>query len=465
MPKETPPTTLTSEPLETEKELTKAEIEEQTRAIIEGLGQTYDPAPKEEKKEATKDKAEPKTEPKVDEKKADSSAAEEAPKKEPVKSKAKPAPKQPAVTAEDVATKVVQKLAAEKPVEPVKETAKVEPATDELPPHRRRYREALAVLAENSEYKDAPAKFDEFVAAEKKYKADWQKENKYKRFNESDDEHDAFYKENEPVFDTEDLEAAKETVILRKAEKHTEELISRKDAERRHQQTVAQAGERVKVVQSESEANVIHDLDPEYKDVNTLADLTAKDPLAGVILEPLANDLKVLTSELELLFTPGLGYQVDAGKPAHALLMNRIKEYESFLSKKPAEELEKDGKAFATNARYANMSDAQKADHWTIFGEKDYIKAALVADYVGLARRKLAQVRPKNGTASNSKAEKLAPETEKEPSNVVPMKDAQPAPEKQFPTLSSSSDRVPTEGMGATHSKNDADLIIAGLMN
>jgi hypothetical protein len=342
-------------------------------------------------KDEPKEKAKPEAKKEVAEKKddkpskaADASKETAAPsdvKPEPEeKPKAEPKAEKPEVDYERLAKSVAAETA--KAMRDTPQPAKEQPAAkpelnpdDEVPAARRRDLDAVKYLdANNPRYKGKLDAYRKFAKEEDSYISKWERDNPGRRFDPEDSEHEAWYDKHEPEIDPEDISEARiELTAERKAkslvEKETGE--TRKEIERiRLERDVERAEALVPTFATRSQGMVIESMGAEIaeklgklKPNETLED---SDPAAHKALVTVLPSLGAKTRAAATIFgTNGRAYN-DKDATHKEIAQEALAFEADILAGEEKSRTLQDGRTYAKLDDWANMSDAQKAKHWTI---------------------------------------------------------------------------------------------------
>jgi hypothetical protein len=237
---------------------------------------------------------------------------EEKPEEKPVE---KPAPAAVSIDTDQIIEGVADRLEQR-----LKAKEQATPAPDPLAKYSDSDRSQLRVLAhlqKSDKYKgrDLVKETTAFWDAESAYIAQWERENPGKRFNETDEEHEAFYAKATPSIPDEDLDDARLDIkVTEKAEKIAEEKLKERMApiEQKVRETERQQREAAaeKVIAKSIDSAVVQvamEAVPEFKEILKDGKLTKeavdamaeKDPAAVKAINKEARSLKVLVREVE----------------------------------------------------------------------------------------------------------------------------------------------------------------------
>jgi hypothetical protein len=345
-------------------------------------------------------KEKPAKAPAKDAPKEDGAKADDKPKAEP-KPPAKETPKEPADSGEGKQTEDRPKAETPKPepkatakkevaTPPVdierlaksvaKETAeamskKNEPKPDEdVPEARRRDLAAIDHLdSNNPKYKGAGAKFRKFAKDEAAFISQWEARHPGESFDPDSDEHAAWYDKHEPDIDPRDVLSAEVEIA---AERKAEQIAERKSAatrkeldsiklEREVERAERPVGAFVNRGIAVVAASLGEDIAKAFTELKEGETLEGKDPAAHQAIVAAIPDLQRQTVAAARIFgTEGRAY--DANDPDHTAVAQSALELQAEVQQWPEDRRTSHGKLFATLDEWANMTDAQKARHWTI---------------------------------------------------------------------------------------------------
>lgn len=237
-----------------------------------------------------------------------------------------------------------------------------------LSPDERYELEVFQVMAKDSKYADLPQRFTDVAKATAKYKAQWEKDNPGEVFNPDDSDHDAFFAKNQVKYDKRDFKKAEHRLAtegetdpkIEKLEQTNKELLAREKL-RELQPVVTEAwlkhaGAMVEAIDPDIFASakaggreqMEKDFPEESKEI-----LQAAEALGHVTLEA----YKLLSGDG--LFAPERGNRV------HERILDIIRTQERLIPQQPKDQqLDADGRQFATWEQWAAMTPQQQANHW-----------------------------------------------------------------------------------------------------
>ena len=329
--------------------------------------------------------------------------------------KAKEEPKEEAKPADKPVDKVVEKPVEEKKPEPVKEEPKVrkvqkeqvtriegveelaeatkalkatteamtkaakkdEPPVRQLPEKMEKRVQDLRALAEiqPEKFKDIEQRTREFYGKgglEDTYKAQWKRENPGKQFDDESEEHAAFYEDNEPFIDDDDLDAAKE----HRLEQKFKAIAEKQAAPVRQEMQTKQAREAAAPISRNYTDQLIRSVatsvNPELAKVDHLK-WAEQDPLAVKLMD---RTYKKYTPLAEGLAELKAGVPFDKRNSAHrevAAMSNRIADQLASIDPDQliVDVTDNSGKVigrrrYADPDVYAKANDSQRKGLWTI---------------------------------------------------------------------------------------------------
>ena len=235
-----------------------------------------------------------------------------------------------------------------------------------------RLHEQLKKLEEiNPEYKDVSSKFIDFKKKEAAYEADWIANNPDEDFDPDSDEHQKFYKKNEPHIDGEDLDLAKEALaddrVERRAREVAEKEIGPLKAERNHQQVVERLAPKLSKTFEQVAREAASQINPELGSIKDLNKVAESDPLAAQILNGVAEHWFPVIQTAEYAYS---GARFDPNSAEGLRLGQVVTEIESGYSSLSKADQAKDGKQFATLAEFSKLSAADRSRHWHVGAEE-----------------------------------------------------------------------------------------------
>lgn len=251
----------------------------------------------------------------------------------------------------------------------------VKPATGpELPPKEKRRYEVLKHMEKlQPEHKGIAERFRTNHFKLQEYHAKWTKEHPGEEFDDTDPQHEEFFKSHDVDWEDEDyIEAAADLRVESRRETDFKDVNSRLS---KFEKADKLRNSEPQILQQQNQAaNVywkIHG--PEFEgivnekgivDQKKVAELATKDPVtmpmrieAAIALD---NDVRVIYALMSELV------DFNDKDPHHNELANFAHEAEQRLLQRPKEDqLDADGRAFATSVTYTAMSKEDRARHWT----------------------------------------------------------------------------------------------------
>ena len=276
----------------------------------------------------------------------------------------------------EAAGRGVAKVLGQKPA-PAAAAASKDPF-DDLPPEFKKKAELYRTLTKIDPRKYTPeglvADLKGFQAKEAKYRKDWESEHEGERFDSNSDDHRAFYEENAPSVDTDDIEAAKEAMLLEKAEKRVGAKYEGELKKLNQQKRIGEVANAVGAVYATMLTGAVSDLTGEKKpDISpeALNKLGQEDPILGdamlAVIPAYRRKIEVALAVLNNVI------DYDDRNPEHIELADRITKIETDLASRPAAETayERDDGTkvrFVTSDRYQTMTPSERAGAWTLDG-------------------------------------------------------------------------------------------------
>jgi hypothetical protein len=341
-----------------------------------------------EKKETPKPETpEPAAEPENKETKVESPAPAVKPRKSKKVAEPKPITEEDMVrVASEAATRAASEVQQRSPVPEVPHgtfEAPLEPEVSkslakELPIYRK-----LAEM-EPRKYGNVVKELSEFSAKEKQYRKDWESQNPGATFDPEAADHNDFFERNFPSVDSEDFDAAKESIIEERAAAKAEERIAKKmeekygpDIERIQQERAAQAMRpALETTLKAAVVDILGAIDEKYaplaEDVAKLDTLKTVDPMASDVADEVCAQAMPILVEVKRIHTQdGKGKFLfpydpkNPDKPVHAIIANLVEVAEKNIPTLPrADQVDGKGRSFATWRDYAAMSPQERSKHW-----------------------------------------------------------------------------------------------------
>lgn len=369
-------------------ELTPAQLEEQRQEFMERVG-FGDGKPKEKKVESPTDEEKAAADEKA---KAEAAAAEKA-KTDEEKAKAEKAEKEkkdakPPVKKKPVAPTIDQAALQTAIVEGTKAAVQTvvdkltppkppgEPAL-ELAPKEKATIEVLKELESDARYAGIVDKTLKFWKKEEEYSKAWELRNEGKQFDPVAEEHAEFYTKNEPKFDEDDFDRAKEQVVEKRVTAKVQEQIRKQhepEMERiKTEREYEKAMPVINGIANQSVAEFVAAAAPEFAKLMTVdGKIVLTDPVVDALvaadkdivelLHGPAEEVRILVTELETLGRFQKAMPLDTNKAVklvhskgtiypHRELLDFAANLEAELLALPAEETTRaDGRTFLAEA-------------------------------------------------------------------------------------------------------------------
>lgn len=194
------------------------------------------------------------------------------------------------------------------------------------------------------------------------YRAKWQADNPGEKFNEDDGEYESFISEHFPDFDQTEYDRTETRLIIRSEQ----EAFAKK-------QRIEEAQRQLpgKIQQSVNSAvqELVKEADPELAKVG-LEKLPETDKIAADAIAEVNRELSPLIAEYEKLTHPDLGYKPSESNGAYQFLQDFASRCEAGIRAMPVEQqLDDQGRRFATTTEYNAMSPERKANYWYLAPE------------------------------------------------------------------------------------------------
>lgn len=274
------------------------------------------------------------------------------------------------------------------------------------------------------------------------YKDQWTKANPGKEFNPEDEDHAEIYARQPEISDADfdraskNLEREKITAEVEKKFEPKIKEITRKQIERDLVPSILKEGQDAVEALVKEAAPELAEL---LADEKAVEKMTEKDPLAADILDKSARVARAAAAEFAKLMAPDLEYKFDPkGNVIHREIGNHIPKYEQKIQALPPEEQVWKGLKFATLNQWADMTEAQRKNHWVISWRD--IKGDFFSDFAAETKRILTAEREKYQKWADRSGYKKA-ETP-QPKEPAPVEEEPPKPKPKPPAITSSSDLV-----------------------
>ena len=314
-----------------------------------------------------------------------------------------------------------------------------------------------------------------FFQAQKAYIAKWESENPGQEFDADADIHADFYKRNEPQVDPDDMDDAKEALLVQKMKREVGEVseevrqeVALKQAEPEiHRKAAAAVTALVTESLREVDPELFREVSPTGTPIDLSPEFSAKladeDPAAFSILTSHASTAASEMAEFERLHNHGV--PIDPNNKVHTSIINKITHMDRILTALPPEQALGDGgrryismgdfnkHISAISEQHANpasreaaISDFRKS-YWTI--EYDTAKQVILGATVTAAKKELQELQ----VVHAKRSEKLAARKAKgNPPPAAPAATPPPTPPSTKPQTPpppaavTSSDTVDTSG-------------------
>lgn len=278
-----------------------------------------------------------------------------------------------------------------------REAARTEtPAVETLTPKQRKKHEVFVEMAklQPDVYADLPSEHLNSIKAEDAYKLEWVKQNPGKRFNDTDEEHDSFFNSVVPVYDEDDYADTRTAIKtrpleekLKSTEKLAEKLTKIEEAEevRRVEPVASQAGMTAAV-------EVLRQIDPtlpdKLKTPEAVKAAQEADPdMHEIVVTHARRASELVGMGVKILESGGKG--IDFNSPSVKDFTSAKDSIERQIKALPREDqLDLEGRRFATWNEYASMPEADRERHW--FLDQKNLAAAIPAAEGHVARQKIA---------------------------------------------------------------------------
>ena len=392
-------------------------------------------------------------------------SAAPAPPAEPESPKPKVRPKKPAVQdqdelAESVARKVTEAM------RPTQAPPATVPADAQLTAEETKKIQIFRVMEEqDAKHSGLAAKAEAFYKQQAKFISDWKAKHGGKEFDEDAPEYVAFLEKNDPVdwdddFDSDYNESRAVVATRREVEKGHERLR----AEQQKAAAARDANARVEAEPVKALNELVAAVIPDAKDFDgDFAKLEELDPLAADVVERHGTRLRTEIVEFEKLFTPGLGYTPSADNPVHVKVLNDIYTIESGLLAMPEADQMWGGRKLASVEDFQQMTPAQQAKHWTIWGHTDMLRKILVHNATAQTKQEVEKIHKRAEAFATKRAGGKAPNGTPVPPAAPAAKPASASQKPAPPSAVAGNDKVTSAaGTGSTATQM-VDLIASSL--
>lgn len=218
-------------------------------------------------------------------------------------------------------------------------------------------------------YAELPRKLMDYAKIEEQYISKWQREHPGERFDPEADEHEAWYDENTPDFDTKDFKKAERSIIRR-------EVASEIEGEFKPQIEELKASRKAQEVQpvivKESMtalAEILAGVKEDYAELagkpEELSKLQETDPVGAEVAAQVAERTLPLVRAAIALHTGTESY--NQHNPAHGEVYQLILQAEERLARiPPSERLDPENRQFLRREEYVKLSKHEQARYWYI---------------------------------------------------------------------------------------------------
>lgn len=299
-------------------------------------------------------------------------------------------------------------LAAKTAMEMVSESKKPKPESkandpmDSLPDEIRDQVPIFEVMEKRfpDKYKGIRDRYVKTAAKTMEYKANWEKENKGQKFNGTDEEHNDFFADNAVKWEERDYQRAiaameSETVVAEER-KRSEEKIRELEAK----SLVGELEPAIRGRQAQVARGILKELDETYEGIITEDARLDKDkfealknsnPLAAKAIVSDLAPLAQFVRETEKLFHPSGHFKFDPANQVHQDIYEFAVAQEKAIKGLPsAQQLDADGRKFATKAEYDALSPERLDDYWTI--NRNTLIALKSQSVSGILKEKLKEL-------------------------------------------------------------------------
>lgn len=314
---------------------------------------------------------------------------------------------------------------------------------NDLTPKDKNRLEVLRHLEKTDErYRGLSAKTVEFWRREKEYQDNWKKTNPDTKFDHQSEEHDDFYKKHEPPVDEDDLDRAKEDMIVERAtaasnkriDEHTRKLNLEREFEKEKPVIEKLARESIfdflPIASPELAKHMEVEKDGEkglVMNQEVLEKMREDDPESVDILMTVNDQLRLTLTELHTLskfpehypIRPDYNVRTEAGDRIypHMEIIHLTKDLEAELSQLPEEETAKGNRKFITHDELmakrkalgnVSLAELEKAKaetekrFWWI--KADDLEKAVVDYYASKAERLIGKFKARDERRAKSSA-------------------------------------------------------------
>lgn len=464
------------------KELTDDEKQQLSDQVVESLGYGKPKAKEEakpdkkdekpDKPDKAKDEKADKKEPEKKDEKTEKTDKTDDKKKTTVSRKPTPAP--PVDT-----SKLVREVAVETGKAVAKElaTVRTDAVAPQLAQHEKRDVEIARTLEKLNpdKYTGLSGKVEKFFGEVlKPYREKWLAANPGETFDPDDEAHAKVY-EKQPDIDPDDYsEAQVEMRAEAKVSEKFDKLVKPKLAELDRQSVERDLVPKLHQSAAKQSVDLLKTATPEFekylKEDKPMDKIADDDPQAAGILSQSIQFVSAAAHEFEKLMAEKLQYDFNPEKNSiHADIARHILDYESRLLQKPEEELQWQGRQFATVEQWDKMSAEQKKQHWIVSWPEirdDYFTVfnSQVKETIAKQREISEKSLAKRGWSKNEASE-TTPKPEDKPK---PEAKAEPIEDRPKPTPAppaGGGDKVITQDTTTPQTKNFADQVLTSLFS
>lgn len=231
-----------------------------------------------------------------------------------------------------------------------------------LPEDVRRKLPVLQKMAELNpdKYGNIVEEIKSYTGKEEAYVAQWEKEHPGEEFDAEDKSHDAWYAKHKPEYSPDDYEDARVEIRmepkLKKLAEENQSYRERVEASERQ----AKIKPMVEGLAADASKQIATAINKEFTDPEKLQ----SDPVAQEIVQNVSRSAAAHIDTLAGLMSTTVKY--DDTNPQHRYLYDFAVDLDQRIKALPASETTSDGKRFATQDEWANMSDAQRRSHWKL---------------------------------------------------------------------------------------------------
>ena len=242
-------------------------------------------------------------------------------------------------------------------------------------------KETLQVLSRmesdfGDSYKGLPKRYAESIKKAKKYQADWEAANPGKKFDAEDDEHNAFFEENEVDWRDMDFNRALARIENDKVVARDKAKEDREKSELATKNRLLEERPVVEKRRRETAKTLFSALGDDYKSVINddgsingaeVKRLIDEDPIREVVFDS-ASRTEQFAEDLHLLYK-GL-VKFDEKNQNHNFIAGFVEEQERIMRELPQDQqLNERGQRFATAQEYAKMTPARQQYYWRFTDE------------------------------------------------------------------------------------------------